>query len=167
MTATKQLEGYVIKRGEGKEYYFGHEHLLELKAPEGLAEVQELLPFELASDAGAEIPPHIHRDDDELHYLLEGSATYTVGEQTLEAGPGSLVFLPKQVAHALTIGPSGARWLWLARPKMHGLADEIAVPVTEPDAKKRAGDLAENEELVVEVFAKYGMDFVAPEGEEA
>lgn len=120
--------------------------------------------FEFESPSGCQIPPHVHRTDDELHYLLEGSAVYTVGDETLEAGTGSLVFLPKQVPHSLAFGPDGARWLWITREENEGLFDEpIVIPVTEPDAQARALEVPE--ELVVQTFAKYGMDFLVPEGE--
>lgn len=118
--------------------------------------------FEFESPPGCQIAPHIHRTEDELHYLIEGSALYTVGDETLAAGPGSLIFLPKQVAHSVVFGEEGARWLWLARIENEGLFDEpIVIPATEPNARTRALEVPE--ELIVETFAKYGMDFLMSE----
>lgn len=154
MNTVRATEGRVVQRGEGKSYYFGHDHLIEVKAP---------VLWEFESSAASEIPPHVHREDDEIHYLIEGTATYTCGDKALEGRPGSVIFLPRQVPHSIVFGPEGGRWLWLARPALAGLPEEVAVSVSEPDAKRRAGEIAEDEELIVTVFAKYGMDFLEAE----
>jgi quercetin dioxygenase-like cupin family protein len=145
--------GSVVNRGEGKQVW-AFDMRIERKG-HGV--------FEFESPFGCEIAPHVHREDDELHYLIDGSAVYTVGDQTLEAGPGSLIFLPRQVPHSLTFhGENGSRWLWVTRQENEGLFDEpIVIPVTEPDAKRRALEVPED--LVVSTFAKYGMDFLMPE----
>jgi len=144
--------GLVVKRGAGK-LVWATDMRVERKG-HGV--------FEFESPAGSEIPLHIHRVDDELHYLLEGSATYTVGDEALAAGPGSLIFLPKQVPHSLEFGEAGGRWLWVTRIENEGLFDEpIVIDASEPDAQRRALEVPE--ELVVATFAKYGMDFLAPD----
>lgn len=152
MTALAVSGAVVVKRGDGK-LVWATDMRVERKG-HGV--------FEFESPPGSEVPLHIHRVDDELHYLLEGSATYTVGGDTLEAGPGSLIFLPKQVPHSLEFGGSGGRWLWVTRIENEGLFDEpIVVAASEPDAQRRALEVPE--ELIVATFAKYGMDFLAPD----
>jgi quercetin dioxygenase-like cupin family protein len=144
----------VVKRGDGKRVW----------AFDMQVEGKTHGVIEFDSPPGCHIAAHVHRDDDELHYLIEGSATYTFGGQTYEANTGSLIFLPKKVPHALTFGDKGGRWLWITRDSMEGLLDEpIVVPVAEPNAQQRALEVPE--ELVVETFAKYGMDFIAEDGE--
>ncbi|MGH2668262.1 MAG: cupin domain-containing protein, partial [bacterium] len=83
--------GAVVRREEGKLVWAG-----DMRAERKTHGV-----FEFESPSGCEIAPHVHRDDDELHYVIEGSAVYTLGDQTLEATAGSLIFLPKQVPHSL------------------------------------------------------------------
>lgn len=152
MTALAVSGGLVVKRGDGK-LVWATDMRVERKG-HGV--------FEFESPPGSGIPPHIHRIDDELHYLLDGTASYTVGEETLEAGPGSLIFLPKQVPHALEFGDSGGRWLWLTRIENEGLFDEpIVIAASEPNAQRRALEVPE--ELIVATFAKYGMDFLPPD----
>jgi mannose-6-phosphate isomerase-like protein (cupin superfamily) len=43
---------------------------------------------------GREPSRHLHHTDDEGFYMLEGSVTFHVGEETYGAGPGTFVFLP-------------------------------------------------------------------------
>lgn len=120
--------------------------------------------IEFESPPRSEIALHVHRADDELHYLIEGTASYRVGEDTFEAGPGSLVYLPARVPHSLEFGESGARWLWLTREENEGLFEEpIVVPVLERNARERALEVPED--LIIATFAKYGMDFLMPEAD--
>ena len=64
-------------------------------------------------------PPHIHRNEDETFYVLEGETTFRLGEQTIVAGPGDFVHVPRGNVHnfhnhgtsvarlVLTFTPSG------------------------------------------------------------
>ena len=48
--------------------------------------------------AGATDPQQPHRED-ELYYVVSGSATITVGDEERAVAPGSLVFVGAGVAH--------------------------------------------------------------------
>jgi mannose-6-phosphate isomerase-like protein (cupin superfamily) len=53
-----------------------------------------------------EVPPlldtplHVHRDQDELFYVLEGKHVYRVGDEEYAVGPGGLVFAPRGIPHS-------------------------------------------------------------------
>jgi mannose-6-phosphate isomerase-like protein (cupin superfamily) len=62
-------------------------------------------------------PLHVHRDEDELFYVLEGEHVFTVGEREFEAGPGGLVFAPRGVPHAQRrVVPRTGRTLTMVSP---------------------------------------------------
>jgi mannose-6-phosphate isomerase-like protein (cupin superfamily) len=44
-------------------------------------------------------PQHRHAEHDEGFYVVSGTATFTVGETTYEAAPGTLVMVPPGVPH--------------------------------------------------------------------
>ena len=48
----------------------------------------------------ADTPLHVHRNEDELFYVLEGDHVFQVGEDEHRVGPGGLVFAPRGVPHA-------------------------------------------------------------------
>ena len=48
----------------------------------------------------ADTPLHVHRDEDELFYVLEGQHVYRVGDEEYTVGPGGLVFAPRGIPHA-------------------------------------------------------------------
>ena len=62
---------------------------------------------------------HVHSREDETVYVITGTLTFVVGERRSEAGPGTLVWLPREVPHVFanlgdepvwafgTITPSG------------------------------------------------------------
>lgn len=50
--------------------------------------------------AGAAAPLHVHHNEDEQFHILEGTVTFFVGEERIEAGPGDVVNLPRGVPHA-------------------------------------------------------------------
>src|SRR5437588_3315098 len=50
--------------------------------------------MEMTIPEGAGPPPHTH-DSDEITYLVEGRARYHVEGQTLEVGPGAVLYFPR------------------------------------------------------------------------
>src|SRR5215469_1281374 len=40
-------------------------------------------------------PPHIHHREDETFYVLEGEMTFSIGDRTIKATPGTMVFAPR------------------------------------------------------------------------
>jgi quercetin dioxygenase-like cupin family protein len=62
-------------------------------------------------------PPHIHDREDETFYLLQGTVTVRVGDQTLYASQGDCVHLPRGIAHSFrNTGKENARMLVTATP---------------------------------------------------
>jgi mannose-6-phosphate isomerase-like protein (cupin superfamily) len=45
-------------------------------------------------------PLHTHRDEDEYSVVLEGRVGAQIGDQTVEAGPGTVLVKPRGVPHA-------------------------------------------------------------------
>lgn len=59
--------------------------------------------------AGREPPLHVHHGEDEAFYVLEGDFTFHVGGHLLPAPAGTLVFLPREVAHGFCCNRSSPR----------------------------------------------------------
>ncbi len=58
-------------------------------------------------------PPHYHLGEEEAFYVLEGSGLFWVGDERIEARPGSFMVRPlaDRVAHAIEAGPEGITYL--------------------------------------------------------
>ena len=64
--------------------------------------------------AGNEPPAHTHEHEDEMYFILEGRMRFEVGERTIDATPGSYVYLPRGVQHSFKVNSDRAHVLmWL------------------------------------------------------
>jgi quercetin dioxygenase-like cupin family protein len=67
--------------------------------------------------AGASPPLHVHRREDESFWVMEGRIRFRCGDRDIEAGPGSFVFLPRDVPHTFVVeGDEDAHILTLLTP---------------------------------------------------
>jgi mannose-6-phosphate isomerase-like protein (cupin superfamily) len=65
----------------------------------------------------ADTPLHVHRNEDELFYVLEGEHVFQIGDEEHRVGPGGLVFAPRGVPHAQRrVVPGQGRELVLTTP---------------------------------------------------
>jgi mannose-6-phosphate isomerase-like protein (cupin superfamily) len=53
------------------------------------------------------VKKHIHPKTDEIQYIVEGTGAMWLGNERKEFKPGTLIIIPKGVAHAGTIVTSG------------------------------------------------------------
>ena len=72
--------------------------------------------IEITEAPGAEAPWHIHHREDEGFWILEGSATFQVGDATIEASVGDYLLGPRGIPHRYTVGAEGCRMLYLMTP---------------------------------------------------
>jgi hypothetical protein len=79
-------------------------------------------------------PYHVHRDQDESFYVLEGEMTFYVGDAVIEAKAGSFAFGPRNLPHTFVVGSHApARYLLFTEP---GGFDRFVAEVGEPAAAR-------------------------------
>ena len=116
-------------RGQQR-WFFGL--LAEVKASAADTGGQYTL-VEITAPAGLQAPLHVHHREDEGFYMLEGSATIEVGDETVELAAGQHAFGPRDVPHRFTVGPDGAHMLWVLTPGgFEDLIEEASVPAEAP-----------------------------------
>jgi quercetin dioxygenase-like cupin family protein len=94
---------------------------------------------------------HVHRNEDELFYILDGQMLVACGGRTFTAHAGDLVFLPRGVPHTFKVPADGgpARTLFLVTPAhflgfIEAAGEPAPEPVMPPDQEY---DLAKTEAL--------------------
>lgn len=71
-------------------------------------------------------PMHLHHNDDEAWYVLEGALCVRVGDKDVEASAGSAVFVPRGTPHTYwNPGPGLLRYLLVMSPQIYELIQEI------------------------------------------
>ena len=80
--------------------------------------------------AGGGPPPHIHHQEDETFVVLEGELLLEMGETTLPAPVGTVLYVPKGTRHGFrNVGANPARMLFLYMPAgMERMFAEIGQP---------------------------------------
>ncbi|MGZ4335639.1 MAG: cupin domain-containing protein [Gaiellaceae bacterium] len=56
-------------------------------------------------------PLHVHHDEDEVFYVLDGRLTLMAGDGRRELGPGEAMLAPRGVPHVYRVESERARWL--------------------------------------------------------
>jgi len=66
---------------------------------------------------GALVPPHVHTNEDEYSYILEGQVGVRIGEQEFTAAPGTYVRKPRGIPHTFwNAGPAPTRLMEIICP---------------------------------------------------
>ena len=111
--------------------------------------------------AGFAGPYHVHRNEDESFYVVEGEMAFYVGDERVKAGPGAFVYGPRGVPHGFEVeGEEPARILLQNYPagfegfpvEVGEPAEELVLPPAEPPDMER----------LMEIAARYGIDILGP-----
>ena len=113
---------------------------------------------EITAPAGLQTPLHVHYREDEGFYVLEGSVTIEVGEETVELGAGEFALGPRDIPHRFTVGPEGAHMLWVLNPSgFEAFVDEVSVPAESPTVPPAHVLPPEN---AAEIVLRHGMELL-------
>jgi mannose-6-phosphate isomerase-like protein (cupin superfamily) len=94
-------EGTAHLPGEGENYEMGGSRL-SLKATEAETGGAFFLSETTVEPGFAGPPLHIHHELTDMFYVLEGTLTFRVGEETIEGPPGTFVCAPPGTPHTFS-----------------------------------------------------------------
>jgi quercetin dioxygenase-like cupin family protein len=116
-----RTHGFVVPAGGGTH--------LDMAAPGRFAALklvgrdthESIMLFEETVPAGTRSLFHLHRDSDEVAWVLAGEITFKIGEEVTVGGPGSCAFFPRNVPHAWkNSGSETGRVLFMYTPAAAG-----------------------------------------------
>jgi mannose-6-phosphate isomerase-like protein (cupin superfamily) len=106
-------------------------------------------------------PLHLHHREDEGMLVLEGEIRFRHGTEEFVAGPGALIWVPREVPHAFTVQSSTARVLVIVTPggfeQMFVDGGVPASDTSEPPTQEYDPDAARA------LAEKFGFDVVGPQ----
>ena len=104
-----------LEEGEGEARWWLGVSLATIKAT-GRETGGRYTLVEVLEPEGEEAPLHVHHREDEAFWVLEGELTFEVGDQKIEASPGSFLFGPRDLPHRYTVESGPARLLFMLSP---------------------------------------------------
>jgi hypothetical protein len=110
-------------------------------------------------DAGRLVPPHVHANEDEYSYILQGEFGVRIGDFETTAGPGAYIFKPRAIPHTFwNAGPAPARLIELIAPAgFEQFFDQLA------EIYAAAGTGLPDQQAIGELAARYQLSFTNPE----
>ncbi|RZU30664.1 cupin domain-containing protein [Blastococcus saxobsidens] len=121
-----------------------------------LAVWEQLLPHRSSP------PLHVHHEEDEAWFVLDGELTFQVGDQTWVATAGSFVWAPRGLAHTFRVDSPTARLLAIAVPARFDqfvrATGRPARSMTLPPPPDGPPDMA----ALVGAARQHGMDVLGP-----
>lgn len=150
--STQTKTAIVIQTGQGRQMnVLGHAVTIKLSEPEtgGAYYV-----FELVTPPGHGIPPHVHKNEDEVIQVIEGEYEIQLGEQIFQAKAGAVIHFPRYLAHAFrNSGSRPGTTVWTVIPGANFerfFAELGALPAGGPP------DMAK----VAAIFSKYEIELL-------
>src|SRR5688500_1213891 len=92
-THTFTTEGYAIAAGEGERIWIVGD-AMTLKAT-GESTGGSLVLLENLTAPGGGPPPHIHSQEDEFWFVIDGTFEIRIGEDVHSVGPGGFAYAPR------------------------------------------------------------------------
>jgi mannose-6-phosphate isomerase-like protein (cupin superfamily) len=114
-------KGLVIEAGGGKR--------LDGNTPGGFFDLKllcretdgSIMLFEETVPVGKKSLHHLHRDSDEVVWVVAGEFSFKIGDDVMTGGPGTCAFVPRGVPHAWkNIGNDTGRFVALYTPAAAG-----------------------------------------------
>jgi mannose-6-phosphate isomerase-like protein (cupin superfamily) len=105
-------------------------------------------------------PPHVHTNEDEAFYVIEGEYVFGSDETEVHAGPGTFVHAPKGHLHWWrNVGEGPGRHLEIFVPAgLERMFQEVGEPVDAPKAAPPPPD----PQRLLEAAPRYGVEFRIP-----
>jgi mannose-6-phosphate isomerase-like protein (cupin superfamily) len=97
---------------------------------------------------------HLHHEQDEWFYVVEGEYVIEVGEERYELGPGDSVLGPRKVAHVWAhVGEGTGRQIAALQPagEIEAFFDNLATLGSNPEP-----------EVLRRAFSSYGLELIGP-----
>lgn len=106
-------------------------------------------------------PPHLHSREEETFYLVEGEIEFRLGDDTVMAGPGDFVNIPRGTVHCFkNTGAGTARMVLTFTPAGMERFFEETLETAPNGATEAPDNLDEVGARFVEAAPRHGLEFV-------
>ena len=160
MTSETLTESYRVAAGKGLSEIWWKTGRVAVKTS-GAETGGRFSQVEVDDPRGTAPPLHIHHQEDETFYVLEGEITVFADGERIDASAGDFAFVPSGVAHAYLVRSERARMLVTFSPAgFEEFFVEMGVPVN--GAEPPAGAVLPSPEEFAQRLAPYGCEITGP-----
>lgn len=153
--STTSSQGFIVRNGKNRK---GNTNLINgksenfLKISGGDTSDQFAL-FEYHGHEKGGPPLHVHPEQDEVFYVLDGQFRFLCGKEHFELSPGDLIFLPRNVPHTWAQTSEHGKLLFYFQPagKMEAFFNALGT-ITAPPTPEQGARL----------FQDHGMQVLGP-----
>lgn len=105
----------------------------------------------------------MHHNEHQTDHVLEGELVFTVGDETIKADAGTVVYCPKDVPHSFRNESDSEAVVhdWLHPAGFDEFMARSAPELTDPSDPPEV-----DMDRIRELAPEYGLEFIAPEAEE-
>jgi len=159
MADAAPVRPYVRREGEGEAWWFLGS-LVTAKAT-GADTGGRLTVVEFVNPPGFAPPLHRHLEEDELFYVLSGTAQFRCDGEAFSAGPGDFIVLPAGLPHTFMVGADEPlRTLQITTPSGF---EHFAAEVGEPAQARRLPDPGPIDPAVLgHAAARHAIEILGP-----
>jgi quercetin dioxygenase-like cupin family protein len=119
---------------------------------------------ETLAPRGSGSPLHVHHNEDEWFYVIEGELTFWVGGQVITAPAGSFVYGPREIPHTFIVSSEQARFLLVVEPAgFEGFVRALGQPAQQLEIPPPATE-PPDVEAMAKLAAEYGIEILGPPG---
>jgi quercetin dioxygenase-like cupin family protein len=148
--------------GEGEHFWF-FGGLTTIKSDAAQTRGRVTVTEQIAT-RGVGSPLHVHHNEDEWFYVVDGEVTFWAGGETVVAGAGSFVFGPRDVPHTFVVNSEQARFLLVTEPAgFEGFVRALGTPVAAPELPPTP-TAPPDMEPILRAAAEYGLEILGPPG---
>jgi|GEM_PF-332806 len=132
----------VLGPDEGEKYWIAGDHITFKVGPQQTDKKYAVALTWTAPGSGP--PPHIHANEDEMFYIIEGTMMFMDNQETFIGGPGTAVYLKKGIPHTFkNVGDKPAKFIVTTAPTgFEAFVAECGESITQIPCDKQVNDAA-------------------------
>jgi quercetin dioxygenase-like cupin family protein len=131
-------------------------HLARQQNADGIS----LIEHHMARDFA--VPLHVHEDEDENFYLLQGEVRFRIGDEVRTLAAGEAVSVGGGTAHSFRVDSDEARFLTITTGRFEEMVRSLGRPATTSGLPAQHEPTPEQIDMLVQACGAHGITFVGP-----
>jgi quercetin dioxygenase-like cupin family protein len=140
--------------------WFTTAHLTILLPQAQAADGISLIEHHMAKDFA--VPLHIHRDEEESFYVLDGELRLQMDDRIRTLNAGEAVRVAPGVAHSFRIVSPQARFLTMTNGRFEDMVRSLARPADKPELPPQDEPTPQQIQALIEACHRHGIEFIGP-----